>query len=141
MNLTKNFTLAEMTFSQTATRNNIRNIPDDQDIKNLKLLCQKILQPLRDNLGKPIKVTSGYRSPILNKAIGGSTNSQHTLGQAADIIVPGLTARQICRKIIDLKLPYDQLILEFDSWCHVSYGNRHRRQILTINKNGVRTGI
>jgi zinc D-Ala-D-Ala carboxypeptidase len=141
MQLTKNFTLAEMTFSQTATRNNIKNIPDQQDIKNLKLLCQKILQPLRDNLGKPIKITSGYRSPALNKAIGGSQNSQHSLGQAADIVVVGMTARQICQRIIKLNLPYDQLILEFDSWCHVSYSSRHRRQVLTINRNGTRNRL
>ena len=141
MNLSKNFTLAEMTFSQTAQRLGINNTPNQSHINKMKSLCTHILQPLRDNLGVPIKVTSGYRSPALNKAIGGSQTSQHSNGEAVDIVVNGMTPRQVCLKIIELKLPFDQLILEYDSWVHVSYSPRHRRQKLTINKSGTKQGI
>jgi hypothetical protein len=141
MNLSKNFTLAEMIFSQTAQRLGINNTPNQSHINNMKLLCEHILQPLRDSLGVPIKVTSGYRSPELNNAIGGSKTSQHSNGEAVDIVVNSMTPKQVCQRIIALDLPFDQLILEYDSWVHVSYSNRHRRQTLTINNSGVKGGI
>jgi hypothetical protein len=141
MNLSKNFTLAEFIFSQTAQRLGINNTPNQSHINNMKSLCTHILQPLRDNLGVPIKVTSGYRSPALNKAIGGSQTSQHSNGEAVDIVINGMTPRQICEAIIEFNLPFDQLILEFDSWVHVSFSPRHRRQKLTINKSGTKQGI
>ena len=85
MKLTENFTLKEMTNSSTAERNGIDNTPDSGVISKLEALCRLILQPIRDAYGKTIIVTSGYRSPELNRAVGGASNSQHTYGEAADI--------------------------------------------------------
>ncbi|MCQ2255567.1 MAG: D-Ala-D-Ala carboxypeptidase family metallohydrolase [Bacteroidaceae bacterium] len=148
MNLTQNFTLSELTRSETASRLHINNNPGTIPIQNLQKLCDSILQPLRNAYGKPIFVNSGYRSPTLNKAIGGATNSQHMLGQAADItarhsIQKGSDAaanhdyreenKRLFNLIISLKLPFDQLIDEKNySWIHVSFGPRNRRQILHL---------
>ncbi len=103
---------------------------------NLDTLVDKVLDPLREAYGKPIKVNSGYRCPKLNKAVGGSATSQHMTGQAADITA-GSKAEN--RKLFDLvrslKLPFDQLIWEHGgAWVHVSYGPRNRRQVLSISK-------
>jgi zinc D-Ala-D-Ala carboxypeptidase len=141
MKLSNNFHLEEFIFSQTAQRLGIKNQPNQIHINNMNALCANILQPLRDSIGLPIKITSGYRSPELNKAIGGSQNSQHSNGEAADIVVIGLTPQQVCLKIIELNLPFDQLIHEFNSWTHVSYSSRQRRQRLTINRKGTFKGI
>jgi zinc D-Ala-D-Ala carboxypeptidase len=141
MNLTKNFHLNEFIFSQTAQRHGLNNTPNPEQVKNIQLLCLHILQPLRDNLQRPIKITSGYRSPELNRKIGGSRFSQHSNGEAADFTVQGLTPLEVCRIIQRLKLPYDQLIHEFNEWVHISYSPRHRRQTLTINGNGTRPGL
>lgn len=86
MQLTKNFTLEELTRSSIALMRGISNQPDSIQIGNLKKLCERLLQPIRDRLGLPIIITSGFRSPILNKAVGGVTNSRHLYGEAADII-------------------------------------------------------
>jgi zinc D-Ala-D-Ala carboxypeptidase len=84
MQLSKSFTLNELTKSQEATRLGIDNTPGEEQVKNLKILCEKILQPIRDFYGMPVSVSSGYRSPDLCKAIGSSSTSQHTRGEAAD---------------------------------------------------------
>jgi len=142
MKITNNFTLSEFTYSSTAASMHIDNEPGTIPIANMKLLCEKILQPLRDAYGKPIIITSGYRSPALNNAISGAQNSQHMFGQAADLI-PSISltrgdsmkeeTRKLFELIISLKLPFDQLIDEKNySWIHVSYGPRHRRQVLHI---------
>lgn len=139
MNLTQNFTLSELTRSETASRLHINNNPGTIPIQNLQKLCDSILQPLRNAYGKPIFVNSGYRSPTLNKAIGGATNSQHMLGQAADITAKNNASmedkraanKQLFYLILALDLPFDQLINEKNySWIHVSFGPRNRRQIL-----------
>lgn len=141
MNLTQNFTLSELTRSETASRLHINNNPGIIPIQNLQKLCDSILQPLRNAYGKPIFVNSGYRSPTLNKAIGGATNSQHMLGQAADITAKNTTSmedkraanKQLFYLILALDLPFDQLINEKNySWIHVSFGPRNRRQILHL---------
>lgn len=137
MNLTKNFTLSEFTRSQTALRRGISNEPNAEHLANMIALCKHIMQPIRDGLGAVI-ITSGYRSPALNEAIGGSTTSQHSLGQAADFGVVGMTPKQVCQWIIDQKLPFDQLIYE-GTWVHVSYGPRNRRQVLTAHFGKVKT--
>jgi hypothetical protein len=132
MNLTNSFTLKEMTESITATRLGIDNTPSETVIKNLLLLCQKILQPLRDHMGDPIKVNSGYRSPALNKKIGGSSKtSQHCLGQAADMTCGERTAE--IYEFIKNNLIFDQLIWEFGDdtmpiWIHVSYSSTKNRK-------------
>ncbi len=132
----KYFTLQELTKSATASRKGIDNTPTEEVKGNLQLLVEKILDPLREAWGAPIIVTSGYRCPKLNKAVGGAKTSQHMYGQAADIrTVSDKPAdnRKLFDKIRELKLPYDQLIDEYNyNWVHVSYGPRNRRQILHI---------
>ncbi len=142
MNLTKHFTLEEMTYSQTAARNGFDNTPDEIAISNLTRLCSQILEPIRDIVHKPVQVTSGYRSPTVNALIGSKPTSQHTVGCAADIKVQGVASDVLIKAIIGAGLPYDQVIREYDSWVHVSVPNdptaKPRRQALIIDKNGTR---
>lgn len=132
----KYFSIAELTKSATASRKGIDNRPDDKVRKNLTLLVEKILDPLREAWGGPIIVTSGYRCGKLNRAVGGATKSQHMYGQAADIRTVSdkpSDNKKLFDLIRELKLPYDQLIDEYGyNWVHVSYSSRHRRQILHI---------
>jgi uncharacterized protein YcbK (DUF882 family) len=137
--LTKNFTLEELILSDYAVRHDIHNMPGLEAHSNLLNLCKFILQPLRDYLQTPIVITSGYRGFALNKAIGGSTSSQHMVGQAADFNVPGMTVPKVIETIKYLDLPYDQVIDEFSNspsggWVHVSYGPKDRRQHLLARK-------
>ena len=150
MKLSENFSLQELLKSQTALRKGIDNKPTDPSvITNLQVLCEKVLQPVRDHFARPVVINSGYRCPKLNKAIGSSSKSQHTTGQAADIEIPGLSNKELA-EYIEEHLPFDQLILEFyngvdpnSGWVHVSYvGDAdNRKQTLTINKNGTFTGF
>jgi len=134
MILSKNFALKEFTESVTAIRNSVDNSPTPEHIRNIQLLVKFVLQPLREALRSPIKVTSGYRSESLNKLIGGSKRSQHCKGQAADIQfrVDGvMDNKAIWDKIIELGLPFDQMINEFEfSWIHISYNHEHNRNSL-----------
>ena len=107
MQLSKNFHLFELIVSQTAARAGLDNRPNMQAQKNLDRLCDTVLQPLRDAIGKPIIVTSGYRSPEVNRRVGGSSTSAHCYGCAADIHVPGMSSLELMRKIHGLKLPVD----------------------------------
>ena len=141
MNLSKNFTLNELTKSQEATRLGIDNIPNEEHIQNLKILCEKILQPIRDFYGMPLSVSSGYRSVALCEAIGSSSKSQHTKGQAADFEIFGVPNKEVAEFIIK-NLEYDQCILEFwnendpnSGWVHCSYSaNGNRKQYLKAEK-------
>ena len=141
MNLSANFTLKELTKSDTATRLGIDNTPDDATIENLKLLCEMVLQPVREYFGKSVTVNSGYRSPESNAAVGGSKTSDHCKGQAADIEIDGLPNPELAQWIMD-NLDYTQLILEFytqgqpnSGWVHVSYDpNNLKKQELTAVK-------
>ena len=135
MQLTANFSLAEL----TVTGRNIPNVPNESEVASLRSLAEMILQPLRDALGKPVHVNSAFRSETVNRAVGGTATSQHRLGQAADIHVPGMTSVEVAKTIIALGLPYDQVIEEFGSWVHVSYGPRRRRQQLTAVKSSGKT--
>ncbi|WP_199097275.1 D-Ala-D-Ala carboxypeptidase family metallohydrolase [Dyella sp. ASV21] len=140
--LGKHFTLHEMTISQEATRRGIANVPSDWDIGCLRDLVSHVLDPLRERLGKAILVSSGYRSKALNVAIGGASNSQHCVGQAADINVKGMTPAELASAIRKFNLPFDQLIEEFGQWVHVSYSAQHRREFLiarTVNGKTVYT--
>ena len=110
--LTANFTLEELTFSQTAARLGIVNSPDAQQIDALKNLCVNVLQPLRDALGETITVSSGFRCPALNRAVSGASDSQHLLGQAADLQCFTLAPAEFFRRTVAQNLPFDQLIFE-----------------------------
>ena len=125
-NITMHFTIEELYASDTAKRLGINNIPSTQQMINLVYLCAYVLEPLRVAMGKPIKISSGFRSQALNKAVGGVYNSQHLKGQAADIDIQGDMA--FGRKIFDYirdHLPFDQLIWEHNKsgtyWVHVSF--------------------
>jgi zinc D-Ala-D-Ala carboxypeptidase len=134
MILSKNFSLNEFTKSVSAIRNGIDNSPSSEHIRNIQLLVKYVLQPLREALGSPIRITSGYRSEALNKAIKGSKKSQHCKGQAADLQfkVDGVMSnKMIWDKIIELDLPFDQMINEFDySWIHISYNEEYNRKAM-----------
>ena len=126
MNLTRNFTLSELTKSDTAIRKGINNNPNAEQIEKLKALCENILQPVRDHFGR-VKITSGFRSVELCMAIGSSANSQHAKAEAADFECPGVDNAELA-DWIHRELPYDQLILEFytpgepnSGWIHCSW--------------------
>lgn len=138
MRLTENFTLAEMTASQTAARQGIDNTPPESIIPALIKTAQG-LERVRKIIGSPITVTSGYRSPELNLFIGSKNTSQHVKGQAADVVVKGLTALHVAQKINKAwpVIKFDQLILEYPNspsggWVHVSFTDAPRGQALTI---------
>ena len=132
----KFFTIQELINSDTAKKKGIKNIPSSEQEKNLIALVDNILDPLRLAYGKPIIITSGFRSNELNKAIGGSSTSQHRDGQAADIRTVEDTKsenKKLFDLIIKLDLPFDQLIDEHNfDWVHVSYSPKNRKQILKI---------
>lgn len=128
MKLTKDFTLEEFVRSAKAQEAGINNtIKDAQILHNVGKLAEKILQPLRDKLGKPITISSGYRCSELNKLVGGVETSQHRKGQAADIYVNGLTPYEIAKAVQDARLPYDQMIL-YPTFVHFSYDSSKATQ-------------
>ena len=129
MKITKHFTLTELTTTSTG----ITNEPNRQQVGALISLCGKVLQPARNMYGAAIQVNSGYRSPAVNKAVGGVRNSQHTLGEAADITVNNREENKRLFEIIRDNLSFDQLINERNfSWIHVSYKSEeeNRKQVL-----------
>jgi len=141
----KEFTLAELTVSQTAARHGIKNIPKDGAYQNLGETAHHMLA-VRKLLGnRPIIVSSGYRSPELNKLIPGSSDtSAHTKGYAVDFTCPGFgTPLEICKAIAasDVMEYVDQLIHEYEKWVHISWDPRNRKQLLTINKSGTKQGL
>ena len=131
---TKNFTLHEMLTSQTASRMGFAEQyePSEKIISNLEALCENVLQPLRDTIKSPVIVSSGYRCLRVNTVIGGAAKSQHLTGHAADIQDFKNGNEFLLRKIVELELPFDQLINEFNfDWVHVSFDpRRDRRQVL-----------
>lgn len=137
MKLSPHFTLAELTASQTASRRGWRNDPAPSEVAALRTLCERVLEPARAYFGKPVVITSGYRAPRLNKLIGGAPTSQHTVGQAADFHVPGVSNGAVAVFVRDY-LDFDQLILEAytpgipaSGWVHVSYRDPIRRDVRT----------
>jgi hypothetical protein len=141
MKLTPNFTLEELTHSEMAERKGLDNTPN-ADVKANLVRLAKFLEEIRRVLGRPIMVNSAYRSPEVNTAIGSKPTSQHCIGCAADIKVPGLTPDNIVKEILKTNLEYDQLIREFDLWVHISIPNKFadkpRKQVLIIDKAGTR---
>ena len=130
----KYFTIQELSHSDTAVARGIDNCPTAEAIHNLTKLVENVLDPLREKYGKPIRVSSGYRSAILNRSVNGATSSQHRLGEAADITVGSKEENLKLFEIIRLELPFDQLIDERDfSWVHVSFREgRNRKQVLKL---------
>jgi zinc D-Ala-D-Ala carboxypeptidase len=141
MLLSKSFTLNELTKSQEATRLGIDNTPNEEHILNLKLLCENVLQPIRDFYGMPLSVSSGYRSAALCEAVGSSSKSQHTKGQAADFEIFGVANKDLADFVVK-NLDYDQCILEFwnenepnSGWVHCSFNSSgNRKQFLKAEK-------
>ena len=134
MKLSENFTLDELTKSQEAIRLGIDNTPNDEHITNLILLCKNILQPIRNHFKIPVSISSGYRSAALCEAIGSSSTSQHTKGQAADFELFGIHNREVSDWIVQ-NLDFDQCILEFwtpsdpnSGWIHCSYNDADNRK-------------
>lgn len=146
MKLTNNFTLEELTKSETALRKGLDNTPTVEVVENLKTLAEKVLQPVRDHFARGVKVNSGYRAPEINAAVGGSKTSDHCLGMAADIEIPGLPNAELA-EWIEANLEYTQLILEFyiqgvpdSGWVHVSYDPKNlKKQSLTAIKREGKT--
>ena len=134
MKLSKNFSLKELTRSQTADRKGIANNPNEDQIDKLQNLCEMVLQPVRDHFKQVVSVSSGFRSPELCVAIGSSVNSQHAKGEAADFEITGVPNKQLAAYIYK-HLDFDQLILEYHNpeeansgWVHCSYKNTNNRK-------------
>jgi len=145
--LSKNFSLDELTKSQTALRMGIDNEPTPGDLYNLTQLCDNILQPVREHFGKPVTVSSGYRSVALCEAIGSSAKSQHAKGEAADFEIMGIDNKEVAVWIRD-NLDFDQLILEFykdgepSSGCiHCSYSDNNRGSVLKYDGKNYTKGF
>jgi len=140
MKLSKNFTLPEIIHSNTAKRLGINNAPNKEHLKNMQVLVRDLIQPMRDVLG-PIRISSGYRNPELNRAIGGSSKSQHCKGEALDLQY--WSKGEMCNKeiydwVIKSEIEFDQMINEFDySWIHISLksNGKNRKQILEAYKD------
>lgn len=139
MQLSPNFSLSELTASQSAARRGLDNTPSQQVLDNL-LFLTKNLEDVRSLLGTAILISSGYRSPALNKLIGGSKTSQHAVGLAADFTSPRFgTPAEIVKAIKASNINFCQLILEYDSWVHISFSRINpRRQTLIIDHQGTR---
>lgn len=134
--MTEHFNLAELTRSVVAETMGIDNKPDDMTIANLHLLAVNVLEPLRKACVQALHVSSGYRSPALNEAIGGAPGSQHITGQAADVYTPNISPRRLGEIAIEAGINFDQLIVE-ENWLHISYDQfRNRRQALVKHRDG-----
>ncbi|MFN5251613.1 MAG: D-Ala-D-Ala carboxypeptidase family metallohydrolase [Bacteroidota bacterium] len=142
MNLSENFTYDELTRSETAARHGFDNTPNEGEVDNLKRLAALLEEVKKAVGGKAVMINSGFRSKQTNDAVGSKDSSQHRLGCAADIRVPGMTPRQVVEACIEAQVPFDQIILEFDSWTHISVANTPdaalRGQKLIIDKQGTR---
>ena len=133
--MTPHFTLAELTHTD---HRSLDNTPNDAERANLQRLAE-FLELVKVALGgKPIMVNSAFRSKAVNDAVGSKDTSQHRVGRAADIRVPGMTPDKIVRALIATQLPFDQIIREFDAWTHISIADKPRRQALIIDKAGTR---
>ena len=142
MNLSPHFTLEELTHSEVAARNGWDNSPNQEEIANLQRLAY-LLEKVKEAVGgKPVMINSGFRSKQVNDSVGSKDSSQHRIGCAADIRVPGMTPRQVVDACITASVLFDQIILEFDAWTHISVSSdptlapRHSR--LIIDKQGTR---
>jgi zinc D-Ala-D-Ala carboxypeptidase len=140
VNLSDHFTLDELTFSQTAARLGLDNTPSDDVVQALKRTAHG-LEMVRAYLQAPVLVSSGYRSPLVNRAVGGAPNSQHMRGEAADFTAPGFGQPEMIMRAIlrsTRPIPFDQCILEYGRWVHISFCKEPRRQALVVDHSGTR---
>lgn len=139
MNLTEHFTLEELTATSHREFDNTPNADEIANLTRLAIFLERVKAKLG---GKPVMINSGFRSKQVNDSVGSKDTSQHRIGCAADIRVPGVTPNEIVQTLIDSGLPYDQIIREFDSWTHISVpsntGLFARRQALIIDRTGTR---
>jgi zinc D-Ala-D-Ala carboxypeptidase len=147
MMLSRNFSLAEAAKSQAALRNGIDNTPPPEVIERLRLTAEAILQPVRDYFRIPFTPSSWYRSPILNRRIGGSIKSQHVRGEAVDFEVPGVSNLTVAKWIAE-NLEFDELILEYwqpgdpaAGWVHCSYADKLRSDMLRFDGKTYQRGL
>ena len=145
MNLSKNFELWEFEISQTAKRLGIDNSAPPDAVINLTHLASA-LQHVRDKLGSPIIISSGYRCKEVNKAVGGVEPSSHESGLAADLLISGMTAHQTCLAMMRNAPFYNKIIYEFDGWCHFEVGadstySTNAFKNLTIDRRGTQWGF
>jgi len=144
--LTKNFSLHELTKSETAARHDMENNPGPTEIANLTTLAGEVLQPIRDHFQKGVHINSGFRHPDVNAKVGGSRTSDHCKGMAADLEIPGIANAALAEWVKD-NLEFTQLILEFytpgipdSGWVHVSYDPKNlKKQVMTATKQGGKT--
>ncbi len=145
--LTEHFTVEELTASPTAKAKGIANTPTPEHLENMRYVCEKILEPVRNHFGKPVTINSSYRCPALNKAVGGSTTSQHVNGEAVDFEIQGISNKVVADWVSE-NLEFDQVILEFyvegdknSGWVHASIkkGGGNRKQKLIAKKDGSST--
>lgn len=141
MKLSKNFTLDEFEHSAYAVRHDLDNRLPEALLPHTQALVEQLVQPFRELLGEGLIVTSGYRSYAVNKGIGGSPRSQHIRGEAADVVPVRLSVPAAFEKLAASELPFDQAILEFDRWIHIShrYGGPQRGQLLVARRQNGRT--
>jgi zinc D-Ala-D-Ala carboxypeptidase len=133
--MTPHFTLAELTHTD---HRSLDNTPNAAELANLQRLAE-FLETVKTTLGgKPVMINSAFRSKAVNDAVGSKDTSQHRQGLAADFRVPGMAPDAVVRAIIAAKLPFDQIIREFDAWTHISISDKPRRQALIIDKQGTR---
>jgi zinc D-Ala-D-Ala carboxypeptidase len=141
MKLSEHFTLEELTRSEVAERKGLDNTPNALEVSNLVRLAG-LLEEVRSLLNKPIMLNSGFRSKAVNDSVGSRDTSQHRIGCAADIRVPGMTPKQVVEAVIASDIGYDQIIEEFGSWTHISVPDTAarppRKQALIIDKAGTR---
>lgn len=139
MNLSANFTLEELTHTD---HRELNNTPNDTEKNNLKRLAEFLEEVKKVLGGKPVMVNSAFRSKAVNDAVGSKDTSQHRVGCAADLRIPGMTPDEVVKAIISSGIAYDQVIREFDRWTHISVPNEPvgtpRRQALIIDKQGTR---
>jgi putative chitinase len=146
MQLSEHFNLKEFTKSETAIRKRIDNTPNAAHAENLKNVCEKILEPVRNHFGKPVRINSGYRGPALNAAVGGSSKSQHCNGEAVDFEIDGLPNPDLAKWVAE-NCDFDQIILEFydpkegpnSGWVHASYtstGTNRKQKLTAVTVNG-----
>lgn len=129
------FKMSDLIYSQKAIELNINNMPDINSLDCMLDLIYYCLQPIRNQIKKPMIITSGYRCPKLNEKVGGSDKSQHMKGQAADFVIKGMPPKEIIDIIIKSNIEYDQLINEYDKWVHISYikGKNRKQKPFKIN--------